>query len=278
MNIKLRRQEAVVHAERLVGDLGITELPVNPFAIAHDRQIEIQPKDSDEPGVSGFLVRTGSTFGIMYATHIKNSGFINFTVSHELGHYFLPGHPEHLFPHGDGIHRSRSGFISRDPYESEADHFASALLMPNSLFLPAIRDAGEGFAAIQALAEACKTSITATAIRYAEYAEDPVAVILSSGNTIDACFVSDPIKDVKGLRWFIKDEIVPTGTATRMFNKDPDNIELCNTDQAWTTLDLWFDGCPEIEMQEDVVGLGSYGKTLTVLFTTDAIEIEDEDI
>jgi IrrE N-terminal-like domain len=275
MNMKLRRQEVTVHAETLVSGLGISELPVNPFAIAHDRQIEIQPKDSDEPGVSGFLARTGSTFGIMYATHIKNEGFINFTVSHELGHYFLPGHPEHLFPYGDGVHKSRSGFISRDPYELEADHFASTLLMPTSLFLPAIRDAGDGFEAIQSLAEACKTSITATAIRYAAHAEDPVAVILSSGDRIDACFVSDPIKDVKGLRWFIKNEIVPTGTATRTFNQDPGNIDLCNTDQAWTTLDLWFDGSSEIEMQEDVVGLGSYGKTLTVLFTTEAIETED---
>ena len=34
----------------------------------------------------------GNMFGIAYATHIDNVGFQNFSVGHELGHYFLPGH------------------------------------------------------------------------------------------------------------------------------------------------------------------------------------------
>jgi len=33
---------------------------------------------------------------------------------------------------------------------------------------------------------------------------------------------------------------------------------------------------PAVEMEEDVVGLGSYGKTLTVLFTDEDLEPEDE--
>jgi hypothetical protein len=43
-------------------------------------------------GVSGMLLRNGDDFGILYATHIKSSGFQRFSISHELGHYFLPGH------------------------------------------------------------------------------------------------------------------------------------------------------------------------------------------
>jgi hypothetical protein len=42
-------------------------------------------------------------------------------------------------------------------------------------------------------------------------------------------------------------------------------------------LDDWFDDAPEIEMKEDVVGLGSYGRTLTVLFTSEAIDVEEDD-
>lgn len=44
-----------------------------------------------------------------------------------------------------------------------------------------------------------------------------------------------------------------------------------------TSLKTWFENAPDIEMQEDVVGLGHYGKTLTVLFSNTALEEDDED-
>jgi hypothetical protein len=31
-----------------------------------------------------------------------------------------------------------------------------------------------------------------------------------------------------------------------------------------STLDMWFDGGGDVELTEDVVGLGEYGRTLTV--------------
>ncbi|HEV3436553.1 MAG TPA: hypothetical protein VG122_04300, partial [Gemmata sp.] len=80
-------------AENVVNQHGFSALPICPFAIARKADILIEPKDSDEPGVSGFLMRVGNVFGILYARHIANEGFIRFTVSHELGHYYLPGHP-----------------------------------------------------------------------------------------------------------------------------------------------------------------------------------------
>ena len=61
---------------------------------------------------------------------------------------------------------------SDDPYELEADHFAAALLMPDSLFRAAISTAGTGLAAVEALSNLCVTSLTATAIRYARRTDD----------------------------------------------------------------------------------------------------------
>lgn len=92
MKISIDDREAESVAEQLVVDRRIDRLPVCPFTIAKDKGIEVQPRESDRPGVSGFLMRVGNQFGILYATHIKNDGFIRFTVCHELGHYFLPGH------------------------------------------------------------------------------------------------------------------------------------------------------------------------------------------
>jgi Zn-dependent peptidase ImmA (M78 family) len=74
-------------------------------------------------GVSGMLLRHGNNFGIVYATNIRSQGFQRFSISHELGHYFLPGHVDQILT--EGVHVSRAGFITADPYELEADHFAA---------------------------------------------------------------------------------------------------------------------------------------------------------
>lgn len=275
MTLKLDFLEAEKKAESLTQ--GLTELPICPFAIALANDITVEPKDSDESGVSGFLTRVGNNFGIGYSTHIRNEGFIHFTIAHELGHYFLPGHPDKLFSGGNQIHKSHSGFVSDDICEKQADYFAKSLLMPESLFLTALRMVGEGFAAIDSLATKCKTSITATAIRFAQIAEDPVAVIMSSGNKVEWCFVSDALANCKSLRWLKKGSLIPQDSATAQLNRNQANVLRGKKAEAWTRLDYWFDEGLQIEMKEDVVGLGHYGKTLTVLFTNEAIDCEDDD-
>ena len=274
-SLKLEFLEAEREAELLVRS--INDLPVCPFAIANKHDILVEAKDSREPGVSGFLTWFDNNFGIAYSNHISNKGFIRFTIAHELAHYFLPGHIEKLFSNGNKVHKSYSGFISDNLYEKQADHFAKCLLMPNKLFLKALRDAGEGFSAIKSLSTKCRTSITATAINFAQFAEDPVAVIMSCGNKIEWSFVSEALSSCNYLRWPKKGSLIPSGTATAEFNKNQNNIKQCKQAEAWTSLDQWFDEGPEFEMKEDVVGLGSYGKTLTVLFTNEAIDDENDE-
>jgi hypothetical protein len=41
-------------------------------------------------------------------------------------------------------------------------------------------------------------------------------------------------------------------------------------------LNDWFENAPDVEIKEDVVGLGHYGKTLTVLFTEELLTEEEE--
>ncbi len=276
MNDKIALLEAEAEAEKVVARHGFQSFPVCPFTIAQEAGIVVAPKDSREPGVSGYLMRVGDVFGIQYARHIANDGYIRFTVAHELGHYFLPGHVAHLFKNGESLHRSRSGFVSDDPHERQADQFASALLMPNKLFGKAVDNAGIGFPGIQGLATLCKTSLTATAIRYTQFTAEAVAVIVSSGRQIDYCFMSDRIRDLPGITWIKKGDMLPTGTTTAEFNANPSSVEEAKQEEGTSSLDDWFDGAPAVEVNEDVIGLGSYGKTLTVLFTEEAIEDEDE--
>jgi hypothetical protein len=277
MSNKLRIIEAEAVARNVLKDKGVSSLPVCPFSIAESKGITVEPEDSDNFTVPGLLLKVGNMFGIKYATYLKNDGFIRFTISHELGHYFLPGHPEQLFHGKDGVHKSRSGFVSEDPYEIQADHFAKELLMPESLFSDAVLEAGVGFPAIEYLANKCKTSITATSIRYAQFAEYPIAIIMSEGNKVDWCFMSETLKNVKGISGIKKGSLLPLESTTAQFNKNHENISKARQDQGWTMLHHWIDGAPNFEMKEDVVGLGSYSKTLTVLFSEEIIEEAEED-
>lgn len=182
---------ATLAAENVVRECGIAALPVDPITLARDLGIEVKAKSARAKGVSGMLLRVGNTFGIAYATYIDNIGFQHFSVAHELGHYFLPGHIDAVLANGD-IHESRAGFGSGDRYEIEADHFAAGLLMPRPLFTDAMRRAGDGLAAIEALKDLCQTSLTATAIRYTQCSpRDQMAVVLSTGTQINYCFMSD---------------------------------------------------------------------------------------
>ena len=266
---------AAGHARLVLRDLGVTELPVEPKWIAEQNEILVQAKPVSARGVSGMLIRNGNDFAIAYATHIRNPGFERFSIAHELGHFFIPGHPESVFRTGP-VHESRGGFCSGDDIEIEADHFAAALLMPKALFQLEIRKhATENLDLILALADACKTSRTATAIRYTELADVPVAVVVSQGPRIDYCFMSEALRELPGLDWPRKGSALPAGTATRLFNSDPENVMNGERTDNTSLLSDWFGGRWEAECLEEVLGLGAYERTLTVITPVGALDIEE---
>jgi hypothetical protein len=265
-------------AEDVVADpvFGISALPVDPLAIARKKDILLNPFKPSKPGILGVMMKHGDKFGIGYSKAIENDGLIHFTVAHELGHYFLPGHVDALFKNGNQCHTSNGGFVSADPFEREADLFAANLLMPKSFFVPALRRAGNGFPAIERLVGSCKTSITATAIRVAEFSEDPCVVVVSSDDKFAFCCLSPAIKELRGITWPSAGDLLPRSSATAMFNQSTQNVESCLRKEASSSLSDWIDGAPDLEMNEDIIGLGQYGKTLTVLFTNEALEDEEE--
>lgn len=270
--------------ENLAKEHGYTELPVSPNQIAHQLGIFAEPLPSDAKGVSGMLVYTRNEntgkdiFGIKYATYVDNLGFQNFCIAHELAHYSIPGHPEALLT--NGYHQSHAGFIADNQYELEADHFAAGLLMPSYLFDKALNSSQSGLAAIEQLSLDCQTSLTATAIRYAQRTSDPIAVIVSEGPTVLYCFMSDELREIEQLNWIRRNTPLPRNSHTYEFNQSESNVlDGLRVDGATTLLD-WFSCEVEYEVFEEVIGLGGYGRTLTVLsleVIPDQEEIDEED-
>lgn len=271
----LRRQALEKLALEVLTSDGVVSLGVDPIAIAQKRDIFVQAKAASAKGVSGMLVQHGNAFAISYATHIPSLGFQRFSISHELGHYFIPGHPDAVFSNGP-VHESRAGFITGDPIELEADHFAACLLMPRAPFMRAMDRRKDGLDAVTALAEACETSLTATAIRYAELTTSRVAVIVSSGRQMDYCMLSRPLKQIRGIRWPKKGHALPKDSATLALRARDGAVDRSEGDAADSDTSIWFDSDREIALQEEVVGLGGYGRTLTVL-TIDEPEDDEED-
>ncbi len=263
-NLAFRLKMAKQQGERCASENGFTALAVDPFAIAAKHDIAVRGEPTQ--GVSGMLLRHGNEFGIHYSTAIPSEGFHRFSVAHELGHYFLEGHIDHVLPN-DGVHVSEAGFTSGNPFEMEADQFAAGLLMPGQLLRPALRRQPPGFTTIERLASLASTSLTATAIRCAELTDDAIAVIISTGPAIDFCFMSETMKSLPQLTWIRKGSAVPDGTVTSRFNAAPVRVRAADRDADVIDVTTWLGGHRHVRVIEDVTGLGSYGKTLTLLYS-----------
>ena len=258
-SLKIAKQTA----EAFLQEEGITSLPVDPFAIAESRDIVVEGKPENTEGVSGMLLRHGNNFGIIYATHIPSVGFQRFSVSHELGHYFLPVHIDQVLQ--GGVHLSRAGFVTADPYGLEADHFAAGLLLPSAPFRKVIDAYDPGLEAIEAVADLCVTSRTATAIRFAELTDSAVAVIMSTGGNIDYCFMSDATKSLPKLDFLRKGTRLAAGTATARLASDPACVRRGDRIADETDIRDWLSGFTKAAVSEESVGLGGYRKVLTIL-------------
>ena len=272
----LARRTAGKAAERFLQEQRITALPINPTALAEALGITVIEKPDVSEGVSGALIKIDSQFVIAYATHIRSDGFRRFSIGHELGHYLLEGHAEALLPKQRPMHQSQAGYRSEDRYEREADHFSARLLMPNPLFAQAMRSVGEGLEAIISLASLCETSLLATANRYIEETDLPMAIVVSANQRIEYAFLSDELKEFRDITWPKKGSAVPA-VPTATFNHTDANFRNAQREEHASDLRDWFGGSRSVPLTEEIIGLGDYGKTLTILSTDTFADDDDED-
>lgn len=275
----IRLKMATQHGEKVAEEFGFTKFPIDPRVITEARDIVLQAKPADVQGVSGAIIFAGDSATIIYSTEHNNVGFENFSIAHELGHWFLPGHPEEIVNAG-GTHLSRGNFTQNTSIELEADHFASGLLLPSTLTRELLSRSQIGLDGILKLAEAARSSVSAAAIRAAECSSYPMAIIVSRGDEIVYAFTSEPFKSLGRLSFLRKGTPLPI-CATRQFNTEPTRVLRAERLVDQTDLATWFDGPGKISLDEEIIGLGKYGYTLTVLSSEalpeDPLDEEDEE-
>lgn len=88
--------------------------------------------------------------------------------------------------------------------------------------------------------------------------------------------MSESFKKLGRLRFLRKGDGLPH-TGTRTFNAVADNIRSGRSVCYQSTLAEWFDGTAGTILDEEVIGLGSYGYTLTVLSSEALTDYPEED-
>ena len=138
--------------------------------------------------------------------------------------------------------------------------------MPTSPFLSRIGGEQACIEVIQELAREFETSLSMTAIRYAELTDRAVASILSCDGQIEWAAFSGRIRE-HGWSWRLqKRDLIPPGTATSCVTRDSTGI-LSPAKASDSGLACeWFEGAPsDLEVEEDAIALGRFGRVLTFL-------------
>jgi len=264
--------------EKEAKNAGFNSLPICCEKLLEKNEIEFVLKPPEIQGVSGGIIfhPSSSDVTIFCSTSINNEGFKNFTIGHELGHYFIPKHQEEISA-SNGIHVSRAGFSEgNNSIELEADHFSAGLLMPSYLVQKHLGRSNISLDSIIELAELAKTSLTAAAIRATKCAEEAIGMVVSFEDEVAYSFISYPLKAFRPK--FIRKGSKLPHTSTRNFNNERDNILYAKRVCGRTTFREWFGGNHNFALDEEIIGLGKYGLTLTLL-TSDQVLLDPyEDI
>lgn len=265
---------ARLSAARLVDRFGIrapAEIDLEAIATA----LGVHPCEGPLEGCEARLVRKGSQGIARVSSAIPEVGRKRFALAHEIGHWVahaeaapVPSVTVAICSEADLCPYNGSG------EEIEANVFASELLMPTRLFRPRCAEAEPSLDLVRSLAETFRTTLTATAFRFAEETPETCLVVLA---------------DEGGVRW------VSRG-GKRLNLWIPHRRPLDERSAAWRVLadpfgetdamapvpaDAWFDGPPrpDLEVREQALVLGRYG-VLSLLWIPGgpgACDIDDDD-
>jgi Zn-dependent peptidase ImmA (M78 family) len=118
-------------ARKVLHDCNMMRIPIPVDDVVKHYGFRVALLDQPPDKFSGILHRDKKAIGINKHHHPVRQ---RFSLSHELGHYFLD-HPDASEEIPD-----EEGMANRQLYEAEADEFAAELLMPRELLKAALKE------------------------------------------------------------------------------------------------------------------------------------------
>jgi Zn-dependent peptidase ImmA (M78 family) len=244
-------------------------LPVDPFAIAKDEDIQLAPGYYGD----GFDARIEyvpevKRFVIYYRNEGQGRprGRVNFSIAHELGHFFLPSHREQLL--AGEMHNSVSDFRSTRRQEQEADDFAANLLMPRELFRAEVQRFRQRVCTLAEMSKLAdqrlKTSITSTARRYCESDIEACSVVFSHEGIVRWAMHSQDMK-AKNMKFVPANMTVPRGSKSEELWRHASSQSRAVSSEGVVSASIWFENPFADQLWEDVMFLGGTGFSITLL-------------
>lgn len=169
-----------VYARALLRRLAVSG-PPDVRAIASELSIPVYEKPLER--CDGMLVRVkGTAKGVIaIKASISEETRKAFTIAHELGHLFLPGHDDYGICSTDVIESWAKNLRDR---EREANAFAAELLMPERVVAQLTGRLEPSLSTFELIAEVCRTSLTASGYRFITMTSYAAALVWSQRGTV----------------------------------------------------------------------------------------------
>jgi len=166
-------------AQKIFNEFGLDDL--SEFSVEdliHARDIILEEKKITN--ADGRIVFGNNKSKISVNSDIKHSGRRRFTLAHELGHFEM----HHNINTQLEDNSLTLDYFKSGNQESEANQFATELLMPQSSFLNFITGKLFSPALLREIAEHFQTSITSATFRYLEIGKHPISVFYSKDKKV----------------------------------------------------------------------------------------------
>jgi Zn-dependent peptidase ImmA (M78 family) len=219
-------------AQKLLAQCGIddpTEFPLDLIVFGRGATLIEKPLNNSE----GRIVFGKDKAIITINSSIEYPGKKRFVIAHELGHFEM--HRNLLHVHNDTD--ATLEYFKNGHQETEANEFASELLMPEALFKKECMGKKFSPELLRHLSERFKTSITSTAYKYFELGLHPICLFYSYNNQVKYW------KRPEGYPHFINDrtKLAPPedSVAAEFFDKGKIYSSLHSKQQIWKS--TWFE-------------------------------------
>ena len=196
-----------------------------------------------------------------------------FAIAHEIGHWKL---------HRDNrladlcTTQDLTTLTDASSIETEANIFASELLMPRNLFLQRCRNTEPNIQTIKKLSEIFDTSLTSTALRFIDFTDENCFLVYSKDSEI----IWWRKNQKSGLKINEYDQIQKNSSAWKCASG-----QLTESEMKRISTDAWFPSPPKalhVEVQEQSIKLGAYPYVLTLLWVSEEeksyLDEDDDDL
>jgi len=245
--------------------------PIDVLYIAREEGILLAPGNYGEEFNGRIEYHRELGKFILFYPDIEESRYISrvrFSISHELGHYYLPEHRKLLIQ--GKPHNSKAGFICDNKLEREADFFAASLLLPEKVLREfCSRREFYTLRELIELANLWQTSITSAVIRYVQWTSECCSTVLSQDKKILFYLPSEEAAYC-GFQWLGRKEVAPRSATIKACNNQGSGEVF----EQESNSEMWFsDRRASYKLWEEAFPLGYTGLILTML----TFEVLDND-